>query len=445
MGLLQAVGDYLGLMRRFRSLSQRQITQYQENEVVRLVDFARKESPFYRSLYEGLDVHSLSDFALLPTINKQTMMENFDELNTEGLVLSEVMEYAVQKELAKDYLGYYKDRFVIGLSSGTSGNKGLYVTSRELTARASAVFLARGGLPLSLLPFRILFLLRVFSQGFSDINAPGIALKYMSTMTPPHKLIEAANTMRANVIMGPPSLLRLLAPLARQLNKKPKRVVSYAEVLESEEKERLSTAFGCPVVEIYQTSEGQIASACKYGTLHINEDLVYVELLDEEGQPEQPGHRARRMLVTNLVNISQPLIRYEMNDIIELGEPCPCGSNFRTIARVVGRNDDVLWVANHDSTLSPLFPDLVSRWIITTSDSIREFQVRQSNVDKISIVLDIISHADALEIADALRRRFAQELEALHLVCEVEIAIEEIPLPSDSSKMKRFLSEVKGP
>ena len=438
MSILQALSDYSGLVRRFKAYSKRDIAKYQQEEVLKLVDFARKHSPYYHQLYLGHDVDSLTGFAKLPTVNKQLMMDNFDDLNTVGLHLKDVMEYAVGKELCKDYLGYYQDKYVVGLSSGTSGNKGLYLTSRELTQRAPAVFLARGGLPLRLLPFRILFMLRVFSQGFNDIAAPGIKLKYMSTMKPPQVLINAANDINANILMAPPSLLRLLAPLAGGLKQRPRWVVSYAEVLEQEEKARLSAAFGCPVVEIYQTSEGQIGSACSHGTLHINEDLVYVELLDSEGRASQLGEKSHRMLVTNLVNRAQPLIRYEMNDILELGGPCPCGSAFRTIARIVGRNDDVLWVRTQSGDVRALFPDLVSRWIITTSDAIREFRVRQIQPERLAITLDINDPALAPAVIEELKQRFSQELAYFDLVCELDVTVEPITLPMDGAKMKRF-------
>ena len=109
-------------------------------------------------------------------------------------------------------------------------------------------------------------------------------------------------------------------------------------------KRNLSCIFKTKVIEIYQASEGQIASACKAGHLHINEDLVFVELYDENNQlitePNVVGHK---MILTNLVNDAQPLIRYEMNDMIVLDEPCSCGSHFRRIKRIIGRCDDNLY------------------------------------------------------------------------------------------------------
>jgi phenylacetate-coenzyme A ligase PaaK-like adenylate-forming protein len=434
-----------------------------------------------------MPIRSLEDFHRLPTINKQIMMDHFDGINTCGLKLAEVMEFAVEKELNRDFLGYFQDEFVIGLSSGTSGNKGIFVTPKELTRRLPFVFLARSGIPLRLLPFRILFLLRVFSQGFADIHAPFIHLHYMATMTPVPELLKAVNDSRINILMAPPSLVRLILPHREKILKPLKMIVCYAEVLEEEEKQRFQEAFGVRVIEIYQASEGQIGSACRCGNLHVNEDLVYVELFDEFGNPvpaeagnpvpaeagnpvpARTGNRviagasavnpvsgdaggkssvpamdgpASRMLVTNLVNFAQPLIRYEMNDLLVPGGKCPCGSSFRTIRKILGRRDDVIWLRNNRHILQHVFPDLVSRWIITGSSSIREFQVVQASENALRIAVELTEDGagERESVADALTRRMKIELERFDVAVEVEIVFEDIKLPADMSKYKRFIS-----
>ncbi|TFG82667.1 MAG: hypothetical protein E4G74_02365, partial [Erysipelotrichales bacterium] len=294
--------DALRLFIHRRFYSAKQIKDYQERELRSLVSVSIKNSPFYQDRFSGLMIDHLNDLSNVPPINKSIMMEHFDTLNTVGLKRDEVQNYAVQKELARDYLGYYQDKYVIGLSSGTSGNKGLYVTPRELTEKLPFVFLARGGIPLRYLPFRILFCLRVFGQGFEDINSPIVTLAYCSTMTPIEEIVDIINTKNINILMAPPSLVRLLLPVRQKIKIKLKQIVCYAEVLEKEEKERFRKTFNTGVVEIYQASEGQIASACSHGTLHINEDMVIVELRDENGDVvDQPGVVANHMYVTNLV------------------------------------------------------------------------------------------------------------------------------------------------
>ena len=124
MNPFRTLTDYFTLRRRFRRWTAEDIRRHQWREVDKLVRLARSRSPFYRDLYAGRDVQSLRDFASLPTIDKQTMMEHFDTLNTAGLELKAVTEYAVRKELDRDFLGYYRDEYVVGLSSGTSGARG---------------------------------------------------------------------------------------------------------------------------------------------------------------------------------------------------------------------------------------------------------------------------------------------------------------------------------
>ena len=449
MSLPQALFDYIRLNWHFYHASADRITRYQEKTVLDLLAMARRSCPFYRSHYAGIPVRNLADYRLLPTIDKALMMQHFDTINTAGLRLSDVMQHALDKELARDYLGYYQDRYVVGLSSGTSGNKGIYITDKSLTRRLPGVFMARGGVRLADLPLRILFILRVFSQGFADINAPLIQLNYMASMTEPDAIIKKFNEMRANILMAPPSLLRNLLPLTSRLAEPPRRIITYAEVLEPEEKKRLSAAFKAPVVEIYQASEGQIASPCRCGSLHINEDMVYVELFAADGQTplSEPGQRSGRMLVTNLVNRVQPLLRYEMNDIIELGGPCPCGSRFRVISRIIGRQDDVLLLSTEQGAIRPVYPDLVSRWIITTDDRIREFRVEQDADDHLRIFLDLdrldSQTETARELVNRLRQRLADELAAFSIRCTIDIQTGPIELPQDNRKLKRFSRSIR--
>ena len=434
--------DYVKLNKHMYGFSIDQIKEYQRSEIVKLVEFAIENTDYYKQQFKNSKMENLDDFYKLPTMDKQILMDNFDGINTCGLKLNEVSEYAVAKELSKDYLGYYKGEYVIGLSSGTSGNKGIFITPKSMTKRLPFVFLARSGIPLKFLPFRILFLLRVFSQGFEDINFPLIKLKYLGTMTPMDEIIQELNEGKINILMGPPSLIRHLLPNISKIKTQIKMIASYAEVLEEEEKERFSKAFNTSVIEIYQASEGQIGSTCRCGNLHVNEDLVFVELYDNNGMPvEKPNIVATKMLVTNLVNRAQPIIRYEMNDLLMLGEPCPCGSNFRVIKKVIGRHDDVFYFKNEDGQRQHIFPDLMSRWIITTSDNIREFKAIQNPDSSMRIVIDLFDKSEAAKgsLIKDITKRLEEELLRFKVKTEVEIEFRFISIEENIGKYKRFI------
>lgn len=220
---MQAIKDYLYLSKNRKTLSAFQIKALKLKSLKEMYTYAINHSDFYRDLYKGYPFETWSDFYRLPTIDKTIMMAHFSILNTCGLDKDKVMAYALEKELNKDYLGYYLDEYVVGLSSGTSGNKGLYITPKSMTKRLPGVFLSRGGISLKELPLRILFCLRVFSQGFDDINAPLLKLKYISTMTPVNEVIQTLNMTKTNLLMAPPSFIRQLLPEIDQIKVKLKK------------------------------------------------------------------------------------------------------------------------------------------------------------------------------------------------------------------------------
>jgi len=432
-----SIMDYLRLKLGFRYYTTTQLRHYQFKTIQRNFALAQAKAPYYQHLpIQG--IKTWEDFYQLPMMDKTLLMERFDEFNTVGIKRDDVEAYALAKESAKDYTGYYLDQYVVGLSSGTSGNKGIYLTDKALTKKLPWVFLARSGIALKYLPFRILFCLRVFSQGFADINSPLITINYRSTMTPVLEVINLINHSKINILMAPPSFIRQLLPYINQINQPLSCIVCYAEVLTPQEKDKFKTLFHTQVIEIYQASEGQIASACSCGNLHLNEDLVFAELYDRHGQPVTKAGIPGQLVVTNLVNTVQPLFRYRMNDWVVLKDGCPCGSNYRVLDYIIGRNDDVVVFTTPDGQPLPVFPDLISRWIITYSNLIREFKVIQPTINQLNLMIDCAtSHLDD-KFINNLHDHLMQHFQEFQLVPTLTITLATITLPSDNTKYKRF-------
>lgn len=430
--------DYLKLKLGFRFYTKKQIRAYQFKMIQKNFALAQRKAPYYANMAVKDGLQTWDDFTALPMMDKKILMDHFDEINTVGLKRAEVEAYALDKEARKDFTGYYADQYVVGLSSGTSGNKGLYLTDKALTKKLPFVFLARSGLSLKYLPFKILFCLRVFSQGFADINSPLIDLKYVSTMTPIDQVIGLINTKKINILMAPPSFVRLLLPHRDELQHLFSCIVCYAEVLTKEEKDKFKSFFQCQVIEIYQASEGQVASACKAGNLHLNEDLIYAELYDAQGNPVTQAGIPGQLVLTNLVNTVQPLFRYKMNDWVVLKESCPCGSHYRVLDHIIGRQDDVMMFMTKDHRLQHVFPDLISRWIITYSNLIREFKVVQPEVNVLRLTLDCLSKTLPDDFILNLEKRLTTEFNAFDIHPQISIVIEPITTPIDNSKYKRF-------
>jgi phenylacetate-CoA ligase len=94
------------------------------------------------------------------------------------------------------------------------------------------------------------------------------------------------------------------------------------------------------------TEAGILGSHCdRHSGIHLFEDQAIVEVTDEQGRPVPAGQVGHKLLVTNLVIRTQPLIRYEVSDMVAVaGERCPCGRPFRLLAGIEGRNDDILYL-----------------------------------------------------------------------------------------------------
>ena len=151
--------------------------------------------------------------------------------------------------------------------------------------------------------------------------------------------------MQPAILRGYPTALCALAAeaRARRLHIAPRVVRAQSEPLLPKMRRTIEDTWGRPVGNGYGTTEGAAASSCGQGRgMHLNEDLCIFELVDEVGKPVPSRERCAKLYITNLSNLAQPLIRYELTDELTiLDEPCPCGSAFRRVDDIAGRSDDL--------------------------------------------------------------------------------------------------------
>jgi phenylacetate-coenzyme A ligase PaaK-like adenylate-forming protein len=157
--------------------------------------------------------------------------------------------------------------------------------------------------------------------------------------------VDRLNALQPKVVSGYASTLALLAGEARsgRLSISPLGVATCGEPLLPEVRAEIEAVWPVHVYNFYGMSEGLYAFPCRAGdAMHLPDDLFYVEPMDEAGRPVPPGTPAAKLLVTNLYNLTEPLIRYEVSDeLVVLPEPCPCGVSMRRVDHVLGRADDI--------------------------------------------------------------------------------------------------------
>jgi phenylacetate-coenzyme A ligase PaaK-like adenylate-forming protein len=108
--------------------------------------------------------------------------------------------------------------------------------------------------------------------------------------------------------------------------------------------------------------------------MHLADDLVIVELVDEQGEPVAPGETSAKIYLTNLFNHTQPLLRFELSDqFTKIEGECGCGSAHTWIEEPVGRRDDVFVYADGTRIHPFVFRSPLSRAL-----GVIEYQVRQT-------------------------------------------------------------------
>lgn len=423
---------------RWHHLQGEALQRYQEKRAQQIVEYARQHSPFYRSRWAE---HDLRDWRTLPEVNKQLMMEHFDTFNTCGVKRDAAMEVALQAERSRDFHPLLNG-LTVGLSSGTSGHRGLFLVSPWEQAAWAGTILARTLHNVNLKSLRVAFFLRSNSNLYEQVGKGPIQFRYFDLMTPLAEAVPILNTLQPHIVIGPPSLLRLLADeyRSRRLSIHPERLISVAEVLEPHDQEMLQNTFEVPVHQIYQCTEGFLAASCIKGSLHIQEDLVALQFETVAGSN---GERVTP-IITDLWRRTQPIIRYRLNDILQIAsDPCTCNSPFRVIRTIEGRSDDICYFESLTGEIRPFFPDTIRRMILLASSQILDYQVIQEQCGQLHIYLSIQPSASFASIAQAVRTSVAT-ITAQYACHAAQVQIEEgLPVLPPGVKRCRVQSKVE--
>jgi putative adenylate-forming enzyme len=276
-------------------------------------------SPFYSSY-----VNSKAKLKDYPQIDKSIFMDNFDEINTRGIELMEATRVVLKAEKNRDFSPEI-NHLTVGLSTGTSGNKGVFLASQKERAIWVATILNRV-IGWSLKKRKVAFFLRANSNLYESVGSSILSFNYFDILEPIESHIHRLNTLQPNIIVAQPSLLCLLSKsrFNNTLNINPTKIISVAEVLTPSDKKYIEDAFNQRIHQVYQCTEGFLAFTCKKGTLHMNEDFIHIE-------KHYIDHERFNPIITDLIRGTQPVIRYLLNDILIQGDKCDCGSNLMTL------------------------------------------------------------------------------------------------------------------
>lgn len=340
----------LDRLRRRDRWTREAISAHQAAALGGLRAYAYARSPFYQRFHRGLADGPLRE---LPVLTKAMVMEHFDDLVTDKAIrLEAVRAHLASSTRDRRFLG----RYWVNATSGSTGEPGLFLFDRDEWTTALASF-ARAhewaGLRVS-----ITHRMRMASvasttpwhmsaQVGATLGSWWIPALRLAASESPETIVRQLNTWQPEMLVSYASMARILAEeqLAGRLHIHPHLVFTSSEVLTDETRRRVTAAWGhAPFDQYAATETGGLAAECAEGRrLHLFEDLVIVEVVDERNRPAPPGEYGAKLLVTTLFSRTQPLIRYELSDSVSVaGAICECGRRFAVVEDIQGRTEDVL-------------------------------------------------------------------------------------------------------
>ena len=214
-------------------------------------------------------------------------------------------------------------------------------------------------------------------------------------------------------------------------------VHTFGGVVELKVREACKQAWGVEVFDAYSANEvGYIAIECAdRGGYHVQAEHMLVEVLDDSGQPSAPGETGR-VVITDLFNYAMPLLRYDIGDYAEVGDPCTCGRKLPTLRQILGRQRNMF-----------LLPDGQKRWPALEIDPtaafqgqlpVRQFQIIQRSLREIDVKLVVVRPLGSEEEA-AIRTMLAEWFDDCFAVRL--IYVDEIPL-GPTGKYEDFRCEI---
>jgi len=420
------------------SWNAQRIAAHQRDALRQLLARALAGSPFHRRRLSGIDpAHfEVGDLEKLPVMTKAQMMDELDDVLTDRRLSRARIEDTLAQTTTEPVALF--GEYLCQATGGSSGRRGVFVSDVAAQIEFASALLrptmARrrpdsGRLTIAMV------------GAASAVHATGIAPKILEgsplrmvaapATLPVPALVDKLNGIAPDALFGYPSMLSRLAveQIAGRLRIAPRFVNSTSETLEPEHRGAIRDAFGAPVVDTFGSSEGLVGvSDPDDPVLTFASDLCIVELVDDRDHPVPSGMPSAKVLVTNLFNHTQPLIRYTLEDTFVRQPAAAHHGHLR--ATVQGRSDEVLRYEAGD--IHPI----VIRSVIVRTPAVLDYQVRQTPGG-----VDVAIVAEATLDPERLRGDVAAALAGAGLA-HPEVGIRQVTAldrHAGTGKLRRFI------
>jgi phenylacetate-CoA ligase len=330
------------------------VERSREHQIERLrqvTKLAYEKTSFYRHLFDSVgfrpgDLRSMEDMNRLPTINKQTVIENISRMCTKSVNSGDV-----------DF----------GSTGGTSGTPLYFYLDANRSSVEYAYLTAsweradyRLGMSMAVLRGRTVPSDR---NGFRHEYDPILRYHYYSSF---HLSDENMGRYLDHIAgVGPcflhvyPSTITALARFIVRSHRDPpeniRGIIAESEIVYPEQRKSVEEVFGRRYFSCYGHSEKLVLAAeCEHSSnYHVWPTYGYFELLDEEGNPVTTPDQRGEIVGTGFINMVMPFIRYRTGDwATYVGDHCElCKREHPIICDIRGHRTQEILIATDDSEI----------------------------------------------------------------------------------------------
>lgn len=393
----------------------------------RLLNYCKQKVPYYQTILKHIDINDsfdINSFSKIPLLNKQEIIAN-----------------------PRSFIAnrYSKDRLFRGITSGSTGQTlpiyyrydeklriGKVLTKERMRHcnnfqdLKGVIFIpAKNGYSNE---FIYISLLNFNKENFKN---------YIKQIKEPGKVW----------IMGPCSALYKLANYINENNINLENNIKFIELNGEKviewQKEFIQKIFNCPVVNYYGCREIYgIAYECKYDHLHVLENNVYVEIVDEYGNILPHGSKGE-IIITGLNNFIMPFIRYKLNDIASISHfKCQCKKESLIINELEGRKTEYIETGTGKIVNSSFIENVMSR-LVQRGVKLYQFQLIQETDCLLELSM-VIDNSYSQEIKNKISK-YCKEKIIVYLDDNFQINIkfkQNIPHNRKTGKFQYFIKKI---
>ncbi|PNR95139.1 phenylacetate--CoA ligase family protein [Petrotoga olearia] len=443
MSFLRTVYYYYSLSKNLNH-SRRKILELREKKFRKILRYAYRKIPFYMDFYRSFRIkeNMLDEIPIneLPTINKNIMIDNFDKFFKDDQITKNKVEDFLNNNPNPTSLLY--DKYHVIHSSGSTGTVGYYLYSEKEWDFIKAIS-TRMFSNFTLKRKKYAFI------GAVDGHYAAISL-FLSPLNQTEKFfykdyivmdinkpiktyLKKLNDFQPDNLTGYPYGIRSLAQFQNEgfLNIHPEVIVCGGEPLLKNVKLFLKEVWkNSKIVDSYATSESLAMGVSREDLkgMYIYDDAVYLEIQEN------------KTILTNLYNYTQPIIRYELTDILKKSKNGGGKWPFTKIEQITGRTELIPFFVTQDGEKDFIHPIVIAEFFVK---GVTKFQFIQRNQSSFVFKIVVSPKEPSDEIVQEVRKKLYDILEKKKMKnvnFEVKV-VEDIKPDEKTGKFKLIVIE----